>query len=75
MHSRLPPERLYRAVITNMNSWMDDLEQMIQNADADTRAKALHLKRNILCARIALARMAGDPDAAELPSSEERMDT
>lgn len=62
MTPRLPPERLYQAVLFSMASWLDDLEAIIKNTNADTRSRALQLQRNILQAQVSLRRLAGEPD-------------
>lgn len=56
---QLPPERLIRAVLANMDSWVDALDTIYEDAVPVNRSRVLHLKRNMLQCKISMIRLVG----------------
>lgn len=61
MIPRLPPERLYLAVLSNIDNWRADLDAIIEESSPGCRTRALQLSRNLLQCKISLMRLAGEP--------------
>jgi hypothetical protein len=74
MTPRIPPERLYRAVLSNIDNWRMDLEAIIEDAGPRGRTRALQLSMNLLQCQISLMRLAGEPVPDDMIQSQETVE-
>jgi hypothetical protein len=56
---RLDPDRLVAALLSNLDVWIADLEEIHEHATPGNKRRALHLQRNMLQTKLALKRMIG----------------
>lgn len=56
----LPPDRLVRAVLANLDQWVEGLEEIANSAEP--RRLALHLQLNMMQTRLTLRRLMGEPE-------------
>lgn len=57
---KLEPERLVAALLSNLDSWIEAVEEIHDNATVGNKRRAIHLQRNMLQARQALIRLSGE---------------
>lgn len=55
----MPSERLIRAVLSTMDSWLDSLDEIYRDAVPVNRSRVLHLKRNMLTSKVSMIRLVG----------------
>jgi hypothetical protein len=55
----MPSERLIRAVLATIDSWISDLDTIYGDAVPINRARVLHLKRNMLTSKVSMIRLVG----------------
>jgi hypothetical protein len=52
-------KRLSVAILSNLDSWISDVETIEEIAEAGEKARSLHLLRNMMQAKQALLRLSG----------------
>lgn len=57
---RLDPDRLVAALLSNLDVWVADLEEIIEHSTPGNKRRALHLQRNLLQTKLALRRIIGE---------------
>jgi hypothetical protein len=60
---KMPSERLIRAVLANMDSWIQDLIDLERVVIPGNKARVMHLKLNMLQAKISFMRLLGASEA------------
>jgi hypothetical protein len=56
-------ERLARAVLASLDSWIEQLEEIEANANPGNKSRSLHLLRSMGQAKVTLTHMMDDPES------------
>lgn len=56
---RMPSDRLIKAVLANISTWIDALTEVEQHTKEGQKSTVLHLKRNMIQSRISFLRLTG----------------
>lgn len=55
----MPSERLIRAVLANIDSWVSAVDEIAFYANPGNKSRALHLKSNLLQSKVSFMRLTG----------------
>lgn len=56
---RMPSDRLMRAVLSNIDSWIDSLKEIEDATAPGAKSRVIHLRRNVLQAKLSFMRLTG----------------
>lgn len=55
-------DRLQRALLVNLDIWIENVEEIVTHANPGNKARGLHLLRNMMQAKMAIRRMLDEPE-------------
>jgi len=57
----MPSERLIKAVLSNVDAWLLNLDEIFEHAIPGNKSRILHLKLNMLQAKVSFLRLVDAP--------------